>query len=82
MSVTKDYVEVSGIFPLSKPSKKNLPENLLYSCKLVEYSESKMYNVDLAVGTNLLVAKYFTFQGPDGPRYFAHVNAIVAAWED
>ncbi len=75
MSVTKDYVEVSGIFPLSKPSKKNLPENLLYSCKLVEGN-------GMNVGLNLLVAKYFTFQGPDGPRYFAHVNAIVACWSD
>lgn len=77
MSVTKDYVEVSDIFPLSKPSKKNLPENLLYSCKLVEG-----VNINAEVGLNLLVAKYFTFQGPDGPRYFAHVNAIVAHWND
>jgi hypothetical protein len=81
MSVTKDYVEVSGIFPLSKPSKKNLPENLLYSCKLVD-AVSAIRDRDFQPGANLLVAKYFTFQGPDGPRYFAHVNAIVATWND
>lgn len=79
--VTADYVEVIDVFPAAHPSKKNAPDNLLYSGKVVDFNDGgKSDNADFTVTTNILIAKLFTFQGPDGPKYFVHRNAIVATF--
>jgi len=84
--VTHDYVEVTDIFPSAKPSKK--VENFLYSGKVVDYYDQGATSMGLKspdwlqAGTKVLIAKLFTYPGPDGPKYFVHRNAIVATWTD
>ena len=84
--VTMDYVEVTDIFPAAKPTKKI--DNMLYSGKVVDSpvnSDLTKHGITISepfIGTTILIAKLFTFQGPDGPKYFAHRNAIVATLGD
>jgi len=81
-----DYVEVTDVFPSAKPSKKI--DNFLYSGKVVDINSDDLTKYGLnafasiKVGSNVLIAKLFTYVGPDGPKYFVHRNAIVATWVD